>query len=133
MALTGRTVALLLLGIAPLVALGDGSDAAHALLAGWILLVALLMATDLALAASPRAVALERSLPARIRLDETGESVLLVTNRGSRTLRGVVRDAWQPSAGASSTRDRVRIPAASAARSASPSRPRDAASAAPSA
>lgn len=53
MALTGRTVALLLLGIAPLVALGDGSDAAYALLAGWILLVALLVATDLALAASP--------------------------------------------------------------------------------
>ncbi|RIJ45327.1 DUF58 domain-containing protein, partial [Clavibacter lycopersici] len=111
MALTGRTVALLLLGIAPLVALGDGPDAAYALLAGWILLVALLVALDLALAASPRAVALERVLPARIRLDETGESVLLVTNRGSRTLRAVVRDAWQPSAGASSTRDRVRIPA----------------------
>jgi uncharacterized protein (DUF58 family) len=111
MALTGRAVALLLLGIAPLVALGDGSDAAYALLAGWILLAALLVALDLALAGSPRAVALERSLPARIRLDETGESVLLLTNRGSRPLRAVVRDAWQPSAGASSTRDRVRIPA----------------------
>ncbi|RII86248.1 DUF58 domain-containing protein, partial [Clavibacter michiganensis] len=109
MALTGRTVALLLLGIAPLVALGDGSDAAYALLGGWILLVVALVALDLILAASPRRVALERVLPARIRLDETGESVLLVTNRGSRTLRAVVRDAWQPSAGASSTRDRVRI------------------------
>jgi uncharacterized protein (DUF58 family) len=111
MALTGRTVALLLVGLVPLVVLGDRPDAAYAVLAGWILVVALLVALDLVLAASPRRVALERSLPARIRLDETGESVLLVTNLGSRTLRGVVRDAWQPSAGASSTRDRVRIPA----------------------
>src|SRR5690606_25607260 len=32
-------------------------------------------------------------------------------NRGTRTMRGVVRDAWQPSAGAAPTRHRVSLPA----------------------
>ena len=41
------------------------------------------------------------TLPTRVRLGETVTSELVrARNRGPRTVRGVVRDAWQPSAGA---------------------------------
>jgi uncharacterized protein (DUF58 family) len=80
-------------------------------LVGWLLLVVLLVAIDLALAGSPRAVRISRVLPARVRLGESVRSELLITNVGRRSIHGLVRDAWQPSAGASSTRQGIRIPA----------------------
>jgi uncharacterized protein (DUF58 family) len=80
-------------------------------LGGWVLLCALLAAADLWLAASPRALTVGRTLPARVRLGESVASTLLLGNRGRRMLRAVVRDAWQPSAGASTARQRVLVPA----------------------
>ena len=41
----------------------------------------------------------------------TGSTTLTITNTGRRTAPGVVRDAWQPSAGASNNRHRIRSPA----------------------
>jgi uncharacterized protein (DUF58 family) len=111
MALTGRLVALLAVGIVPIVLLDVLYDAAYPALVGWILLVVLLVVVDLALAASPRRVGLERVLPARVRLGETVTSELYVTNRGRRMLRGTVRDAWQPSAAALPARTRLDLPA----------------------
>ena len=58
-------------------------------------------AVDLALAASPRRVAIERRVPGRVRMGADALSELYLTNTGRRMLRGVVRDAWEPSAGAS--------------------------------
>ena len=66
---------------------------------------------DLLLASPPRRVAIERELPDRLRLGETITSTLLLTNLGPRALRGEVRDAWEPSAGAGRMREPVRIPA----------------------
>ncbi len=106
MALTGRFVIALALGIIPLIALGTPW-----VLVAWVLLVIVLAAVDLVLAASPRQVTVSRSLPARVRLGETVRADATLTNRGRRTLRGTVRDAWQPSAGAGTTRHPVRIPA----------------------
>jgi uncharacterized protein (DUF58 family) len=51
-----------------------------------------------------------RDLPSRIRLGETAPVRLFLTNTGTRTLRAVVRDAWQPSAGASPARLRMTVP-----------------------
>jgi uncharacterized protein (DUF58 family) len=99
MAVTGWTVALLALGVVPLVTTGDDR-----VLLGWIALVAVLVALDVLLAASPRALRLRRELPAAVRLGESTASRLVVVNDGRRRLRGVLRDAWQPSAGAASTR-----------------------------
>jgi uncharacterized protein (DUF58 family) len=106
MALSGRFVLLLALGSIPVVVLNSPLA-----LVGWLLLVVLLVAIDLSLAGSPRAVRISRVLPTRVRLGESARSQLLITNVDRRLFRGLVRDAWQPSAGASSNRERISIPA----------------------
>ena len=106
MAISGWFVALVALGVVPIVLLGDPS-----LLSIWLVLVLVIGATDLLLAGSPRRLALERELPDRVRLGETATSRLLITNLGRRRVRGIVRDGWQPSAGAAPTRARLSIPA----------------------
>jgi uncharacterized protein (DUF58 family) len=105
-ALTGRFVVLLALGVVPIIAFGQWW-----VLLGWVLLVLALGALDLSLAASPRQVRVARDLPARLRLGESVQADLILTNVGSRTLRGIVRDAWQPSAGAAETRHTLYLPA----------------------
>lgn len=105
MAISGWFVALVALGVVPIVLLGDPFW-----LAGWLALVLVIGAIDLLLAGSPRRLALERELPDRVRLGETALSRLLITNLGRRPIHGVVRDGWQPSAGAAPTRAAVRIP-----------------------
>ncbi len=106
MALTGRFVLLLALGVLPIVFFGE-----PVILLLWLLGSVLLGALDLALAASPRRVTIERGQPGRLRLGESVQTELLLTNTGTRRLRGLVRDGWEPSAGASGMRVPVRIPA----------------------
>ncbi|GAA2241956.1 DUF58 domain-containing protein [Herbiconiux moechotypicola] len=110
MAVSGRFVALLALGVVPVVLLGELAGRALETLLVWIALGIALLVLDLLSAASPRAVRLERSIPGRLRLGETAPSILYLTHTGRRMLRAVVRDAWQPSAGASTTRSRVDVP-----------------------
>ena len=105
MTVSGRFVALLALGAIPVVLL-DGLTG----LLLWLAVVAVLMTIDLAIAGSPRGLRFERSAPARTRLGETVETFLLVSNTGRRPLRGVLRDAWQPSAGAGPSRQPLLIP-----------------------
>jgi uncharacterized protein (DUF58 family) len=76
----------------------------------WTLVVAVVCVVDAALAASPREVAVEREVPASVRLTEPADSTLVVTNVGSRRLRAVVRDAWPPSAAARTDRHAVDVP-----------------------
>ncbi|MFC6354829.1 DUF58 domain-containing protein [Luethyella okanaganae] len=110
MAVTGRFVAFLAIGAVPIVLLGRTQEAAALVLLAWVLLSALCGMLDLSLAASPRLLAVNRAVPERVRLGETVTSELFIANRGERTLRGIVRDAWQPSAGATITRTRITIP-----------------------
>ncbi|WP_210480656.1 DUF58 domain-containing protein [Naasia sp. SYSU D00948] len=110
MAVTGRFVLLLLAGVVPVVWLGAAAGAGGWALLGWVALSVALGIVDLAAAASPRKVAVARDLPARIRLGETAQVRLLVSNTGTRTLRAVARDGWQPSAGASPARVRLTVP-----------------------
>lgn len=110
MTVTGRFVLLLALGVVPIVLLGGEPGLAVLVLVGWLLLALSLGALDLALAASPRQLAVERMLPRRVRLGESVTSELFLTNTGPRTLHAVVRDAWQPSAGAGHNRSPVSIP-----------------------
>jgi len=102
MAVTGWFVALVALGVVPIIA----TDSDLALLV-WLALVAVLTTLDVLLAASPRRLRLRRELPAAVRLGESAVARLVVVNDGGRTLRGLLRDAWQPSAGAAPTRRRV--------------------------
>jgi uncharacterized protein (DUF58 family) len=104
-------VALLAVGVVPVVLISTIYDRAVEALLGWIALVVLLVIIDLVAAASPRRLAVDRTLPARLRLGETATSTLFLTNTGRRMLRAVVRDAWQPSAGPSTARQSVAIPA----------------------
>ena len=105
MAVSGRFVLLVALGIVPLVLIGEPW-----VLGGWMTLVAALSGLDLALAGSPRVLELSRTVPARVRLGETVTSTLTVTNPGTQRVAGILRDAWQPSAGAAQTRQRIVIP-----------------------
>jgi len=106
MAVTGRSALLALLGVVP-VALAPGWGT----LLGWAAVWALLVGVDLAVAGSPRALAVERAKLASVRLGEHVESTFVLSNTGRRRLRGVVRDAWQPSAGALDPRQALDVPA----------------------
>ncbi|MFP7759758.1 DUF58 domain-containing protein [Marisediminicola sp. LYQ134] len=106
MAISGWFVALVAVGIVPIVLSGEPAAAAV-----WLALAIVLGAVDILLAGSPRAVTLTRDVPSRVRLGESVTSTLTITNRGVRRIRGIVRDGWQPSAGAASTRSAVSIPA----------------------
>jgi len=110
MTLTGRFVLLVALGVVPIVLLGGTPAEALAVLGGWLLFTLVLGGIDLALAASPRRVGISRVLPSRVRLGEEVTSELYLTNEGRRRLRGIVRDAWQPSAGAGNNRTTIVLP-----------------------
>lgn len=104
MAITGWFVLLVALGIVPTIATGDGVVGVL-----WVLAAIALGLVDLALAGSPHAISLTRELPDRLRLGESAPAVLMIANRGRRTIRGVVRDGWPPSAGARPTRQRISV------------------------
>ncbi|HEY0216467.1 MAG TPA: DUF58 domain-containing protein [Cellulomonas sp.] len=105
MAITWRAAALTAVGlVAVLLAPVPGTVLV------WAVLVAALCAVDAALAAAPRQVALRREVRGPVRLREPARSRLTVTQTGPRRLRAIVRDAWQPSAGAASNRHLVDLP-----------------------
>jgi uncharacterized protein (DUF58 family) len=106
MAVSGRFIVLLALGVVPIVITGDPR-----VLAVWLAFVVVLAVLDLVVAGSARAVRVGRDLPTKVRLGDTVRADIILTNSGRRRIRGVVRDAWQPSAGASVSRARVSIPA----------------------
>lgn len=106
MAFSGLFVALLALGIVPVVIIGTP----WALLV-WLVFVALLATADLLLAGSPRRIDVSRDLPDRVRLGEPVTATLVLTNTGRRRVRGTVRDGWQPSAAANPSRSRLDVPA----------------------
>jgi uncharacterized protein (DUF58 family) len=105
MTLTGRVPLLLLLGIA---ALAVRPSAGTAVL--WALAVLALAGLDALLAASPSSLALTRRPVGQVRLGEATSSTLVVANTGARRVRGLLRDAWQPSAGAHPNRYRLDLP-----------------------
>jgi uncharacterized protein (DUF58 family) len=104
MHLSGRVPLLLLLGLVP-VALRPGMGTVWL----WTLAVGLLVLVDLLAAPSPGAVELERPAVGTVRQGHPTETRLRVTNTSSRRLRGLLRDAWQPSAGATDNRHRLAL------------------------
>lgn len=106
MAVSGRFVLLVLLGLVPVL-----------LFPGWgtFLLVAAALAAcaavDLLLAASLRPVHVLRSDPGNVTLHAGMDAVLTVRNEGRRRLRGILRDGWQPSAGARNAMQDIDVPA----------------------
>ncbi|GHF77180.1 uncharacterized protein (DUF58 family) [Amycolatopsis bartoniae] len=70
-----------------------------------------LVLVDLALAGGVRGLGFTRSGETSTRLGEPVEVRLAVTNPGRRVVRGVVRDAWPPSAGVVRDRQALVVPA----------------------
>jgi uncharacterized protein (DUF58 family) len=105
MALTGRVSLLALVGVLPVVLLPYGVT----LLAVLLLLVAAVVA-DVLLAAPVSSLRLTRSGATTCRLGEQAQVQLSVVNTGSRRVRGLLRDAWVPSAGASPRQHRLDVP-----------------------
>ena len=105
MAVSGRFVLLALAGLLPLV-----------VFPGWntVLFVAmgllLLLILDLLLAASPAGLALDRGHPGNVTLEGRAETVVTVANPTRRKLRANIRDAWQPSAGATNNIQSLVVP-----------------------
>src|SRR5689334_5150585 len=103
MAITGRTALVAALGVllAPLGAV-------------WPLavvgLLALAVAADVALAGRIADLRMERSGGTTTRLGQPVEVALLVTNAGRRRVRGLLRDAWLPSAGATPRIQQIDVP-----------------------
>ncbi len=106
MTITGRFVALMAGAIA-VVALGVHSWAGFWLVNTVLGAIALL---DVALAGSPRTMTMRRSGAPAVRLGESADVFLHVTNDGGRPIRGLLRDAWPPTAGAAITRHRLELP-----------------------
>jgi len=105
-AISGRLVLLAAAGLVPVL-----------LVPGWLTVLAVLMVLgalvvlDVLLAAALQQVSVERSSPANVTLGGLADTVLTVHNSGTRRLRAVVRDAWQPSAGAENPVQETEVPA----------------------
>ena len=106
MILTGRVPLVLLLGIAVLAVRPSAGTAAL-----WVAAVVVLVAVDVLLAPRPAALEVTRRPVGQVRQAETTSTELVVANRGRRRVRGLLRDAWQPSAGASGNRHRLDLAA----------------------
>ncbi len=104
MVLTGRIGLIALLCALPVV-LSPYPAATFGVLAGLLVAAA---AVDIVLAGSPRALRLTRSGPTSARLGQPVTAELTVDN-GGRRFRGLVRDAWAPSARAQPRVHRVNI------------------------
>lgn len=104
MAVSGRAAAFAAAGLLPVILVPR-----LGVVAAWLGVLVLLCAADLVLAAPASRVRVTRSVPAAVRLTEDTTSDVTVVNETGRRLRGVVRDAWQPSAGAVDNRHRVDV------------------------
>ena len=106
MALTGRVPLLVLLGLLPVVLRPTRGTVWL-----WLLAVVVLILVDWALASRPDGLSLTRRSLDTVRLGRPTETVLVATNDSRGSMRARVRDAWQPSAGASDNRHRIRLAA----------------------
>jgi len=116
MSITGRFPLLLLLGLVPVVFRPAASTVWL-----WLLLVLLLGLLDWLLASSPATLSVVRRPLTQVRTGEPTATVLDVAARSR--LHGVLRDAWQPSAGATANRHRLLLGAGDETRLSTPLRP----------
>jgi uncharacterized protein (DUF58 family) len=105
--LTGRAALIALLCVLP-IAVAPAPALVFVALCG-VLVVAIV--ADVALAASPRRLAVTRSGDTSARLGQPVDSVVEVQNAGGRRFRGRVRDAWPPSAHGAPRTHEVDLPA----------------------
>jgi len=105
--LTGRLAALALLGVGAVIAVEVATGSGWGFLVDIALLAAVVL--DVLLAGSVRALTFTRSGDANVRLGEAASVTLTLTNLSGRVVRGRLRDAWPPSAGALSSRHSIEV------------------------
>lgn len=118
MALTGR--AALIAVLATVVVYAAASWWAVLAVDGGLLALCLL---DVVFAGRVKDLRMTHSGPTTVRLGESADITLTVNNAGPRTVRGTLRDAWPPSAGAAVTRHQISIPPGEIRRFTTPLRP----------
>ncbi len=99
MYITGRAFGFALAGLIPTIALESGAVAW-----AWAGLTLFLCLLDAGLSPSPRGIGVRRDAPASVRLSESTSSQITILNLARRPVRGTIRDAWPPSAGATQNR-----------------------------
>jgi uncharacterized protein (DUF58 family) len=104
MAISGRVPLLIMLGLVPVVLRPVMSTVWL-----WLLVVLLLCVVDWLLAPRATALTFVRRPLGPVRLGTPSETTVEVTNGSERRVRALLRDAWQPTAGASDNRRRVRL------------------------
>ncbi|NNH05480.1 DUF58 domain-containing protein, partial [Microbacterium ulmi] len=87
MYLNGTFPVLVAVGAVPVVLLALGGVDAWAAAVGWLALCVVLALADAAIAADPRALRVERSLPPRALLGERVEATLRLRSAGARRVR----------------------------------------------
>lgn len=111
MFVTGRLPLLVAVGVVPVVLLSAAGVNAWVGAAGWMLLCVAIATVDVIAAADPRALRVSRRLPARVLRGDAAPTELVVENTGRRRARGLLRDGWQPTAGAGAARMELDVPA----------------------
>jgi uncharacterized protein (DUF58 family) len=119
MVITGRVPLLLLLGLLPVVARPSAGTVWL-----WLLVVSVLVGADVVLAPRSASLAVARDPISAVRLGHPAVSVLRLRNTGKRRVRALLRDSWQPSAGATDNRHRVDLADGEGAVLTTPLRPR---------
>ncbi|MDQ4054603.1 MAG: DUF58 domain-containing protein [Actinomycetota bacterium] len=104
MSISGRVPLLLALGFVPVVL-----RPALSTVWLWVLVVLLVCLADYLLAPKVDSLVVSRRPVGSVRMSHPAESMLLVANESSRSVRATLRDAWQPTAGATHNRHRVRL------------------------
>ncbi len=106
MTVTGRVPLLVLVGVGALVVRPAAGTAAW-----WLVAVLVLVVVDLLLAPRPARLEVTRRPVRQVRQGQSTSTELVVANPLERRVRGVLRDAWQPSAGAANNRHRLDLAA----------------------
>jgi uncharacterized protein (DUF58 family) len=104
--ITGRVPLLLLLGLVAVVLRPSIGT-----MWLWVLVVLVLVGLDVLLAPRPDGLRFERLATGRVRVGQPTTTSLVVANESRRRVTALVRDSWQPSAGADGNRHRVRLAA----------------------
>ena len=118
MSITGRVPPLLLLGLVAVLLRPEASTVWL-----WLFTVLALVGLDVLLAPPVGAVSVERLPAGRVRAGHETTSAVTVENTGRRPASLLVRDAWQPTAGASGNRHRLRLRSGDRAVISTPLRP----------
>lgn len=119
MAISGRVPLLLLLGLIPVVLRPEMSTVGM-----WLLVVLLVCLADWILAPRQASLSFARGPASSVRLGDPAESIVVATNESRRRVSAFIRDAWQPTAGASDNRHRARLAPGDRARLRTPLLPR---------